>query len=225
MRFSRPSVVVAAALSTALIVVGCGSNVQREGQQLRAQSLLANSPPLPRAVVTDPYIEQYPAESVQRAFYTYWQALQFDSWRRASAWYDPRLQQVLGLQTLIGGLEALASFYRSVKPVVYHIKETPYGTSELTYVGSRSGAPLNLETIEWLHVGRTWRIESDSFLNEGLLAYAGQAEQERIDPAAQVLAPPAVRAGRRAARLQAGYIATLIDEAQTKHPGSATGPP
>jgi hypothetical protein len=216
---------VAAALSTALIVVGCGSNVRLEGQQLRAQSLLANSPPLPRAIVTDPYIEQYPAESAQRAFYAYWQALQFDSWRRAAAWYDPRLQHVLGLQTLIGSLEALASFYRSVKPVVYHVKATPYGTTELTYVGSRSGAPVNLETIEWLHVGSTWRIESDSFLNEGLLVFAGQAEQERIDPAAQVLAPQAVRAGRRAVHLQAGYLATLIDETQTAHPGSAAGSP
>jgi hypothetical protein len=214
-RFGPPSLAMIVAVGIASLAVGCGSNVQREGQQLRAQSLLTSSPPLPRAVVTNQYIAQYPAASVQHAFFSYWQKLQFDSWRGAAVSYDPRLRAMLGSETLIASLETLASFYRAVKPVLARVQTTNYGTTELSYVGSRSGSPPDLETIEWLRVGGTWRIEWDSFLNEGLIVYAEQAEQEHIDPASQVLAPQSVQAGKGAGHLQAAYLATLIDEART----------
>lgn len=201
-------------------MLGCGSNVKQEGQQLHAQSLLASSPPLARVVVTDKTIDQYPASSVERAFFSYWQDMQFRSWRGASAWYDPRLQQLITPQTLISSLEDLASFYRTVKPQIYDVKHTAYGTVEVRYVGSRPGGPVELETVEWRHVGQTWQIESDSYLTEGLIAYGEQLEQEAINPAAQVLSSQAVRAGQRAGRVQAAFISTLINDARTAHRGS-----
>jgi hypothetical protein len=219
-RFGPPRLAMIVAVGVASLVVGCGSNVQREGQQLRAQSLLTSSPPLPRTVVTNQYIAQYPAASVLHAFFSYWQELQFGSWRGAAMSYDPRLRAMIGSETLIGSLETVASFYRAVKPALVRVQTTSYGTTEVSYLGSRSGSPPDLETIEWLRVGGTWRIEWDSYLNEGLMVYAEQAEQEHIDPAAQVLAPRSVQAGKGAGHLQAAYLATLIDEAHAAHGAS-----
>jgi hypothetical protein len=201
-------------------LVGCGSDVKQEGQQLRAQSLLASSPPLARAIVTDRDIAKYSSGSVQNAFFSYWQDLQFHSWRSGASWYDSALRRFVGSQQLIGGLETLASYYRSVRPLLYSVKSTRYGTMEVRYVGSPPGGPIGLETIEWRRSGKRWYIESDSLLNEGLTSYAEEVEQERIDPAAQAPSIQAIRAGEAAGRLQAAYLSTLIDKAPAAHRGS-----
>jgi len=220
-RFTRPSLITAAAVAaTAALAVGCGSDVKQEGQQLRAQSLLASSPPLARVVITDEAIARYPAGSVERAFFSYWQDLQFHAWRSALTWYDQKLVQLVTPQSMISSLEELASFYRAVKPLIYSVKSTAYGTVEVRYLGARPGGPVELETVEWRRARGTWQIESDSFLNEGLIAYAEQLEQESINPAAQVLSIQAVRAGQRASHLQAAFLSTLIEEARAAHHGS-----
>ncbi len=202
-------------------LAGCGSNVKQEGQELRAQSLLASSPPLARAIVTDREIAKYPAGSVQNAFLSYWQDLQFQFWRSGASRYDPALQQFIGPRRLIEGLEALAAYYRTVKPLLYRVKPTSYGTMQVSYVGSSSGGgPVELETTEWLRVGHAWYIESDSLLDRGLVASAQQAEQEQIDPAAQKPAAQAIRVGQTAGRLQAAYLARLIDKTLAAGRGS-----
>jgi hypothetical protein len=207
-------------VAVAACVVGCGGAVKQEGQALRAQSLLESSPPLKRAIVSDEEIAKYPPNSVQHAFFSFWQALQFHSWREGLSWYDPGLQRFVGPQQIIDGLEMLASYYRAVKPVLYSVKSTNYGTTEVHYLGAPPTGPTGIETVEWRRVGGDWRIEFDSFLSQGLVSYAEEAEQELIDPSAQTPSRHAIRVGEAAGHLQAGYLATLIDRAQQARSGS-----
>jgi hypothetical protein len=201
-------------------MVGCGGKVKQEGQALRAQSLLASSPPLARAIVTDQEIAKYPPSSVQYAFFNFWQALQFHAWRNGLSWYDTALQRFIGPQQIIDGLETLASYYRAVKPVVYSVKSTSYGTTQVRYLGVPPAGLTGLETVEWRRVRNTWRIEFDSFLSRGLVSYSEEAEQEQIDPSAQTPSRHAIRVGEAAGHLQARYLATLVDRAYQAHSGS-----
>lgn len=207
--------------AAAALLVGCGSNVKQEGQQLRAQSLLASSPPLARATITNQDIAKYPPGSVQNAFFSYWQDLQFQSWRSGASWYDPALQRFIGPQSLIEGLEALASYYRTVKPVLYSVKPTSFGTMQTRYIGAPTGQSVGLQAIEWQRIGNTWRIESDSLLGLGLNSSAEEAEQTQLNPSAQKPSIQAIRAGETAGHLQAAYLAILIDKALVAHRGPA----
>lgn len=221
MRFTyRRLTIIASFLMTVTCMVGCSGNVKQEGQALRAQSLLASSPPLARAIVTNQEIAKYPSDSVQYAFFSFWQDLQFHSWRSGEAWYDLALQRFIGYQQIIDALETLASYYRAVKPVIYSVKSTSYGTTQVQYLGATPSAPPGLETIEWRRVAGAWRIEFDSFLSEGLISYTEEAEQTQIEPAAQTPSIRAVHIGEAAGHLQAGYLATLINQAHAAHRGS-----
>jgi hypothetical protein len=221
MRFALHKLMTIAVLGTVTVIsVGCGSNVQQEGQQLQARSLLASSPPLARAVVSDRDIAKYPAGSVQRAFFSYWQDLQFQSWRSGASSYDPALQRFIGPQQLIESLEALASYYRTVKPLLYSVKQTSFGTTLVRYIGSPTGGPVALQTVEWRHIGNAWQIESDSLLNLGLTSSAQEVEQTQLDPTAQKPSIQAVRAGETAGHLQAAYLSLLIAKALVVHRGS-----
>lgn len=208
------------ALVATACMAGCGGTVKQEGQELRAQSLLAGSPAVARALVTDKEIAKYAPSSVQRAFLSFWQALQFHSWREALSWYETGLQQFIGPQKIMDGLETLASYYRAVKPAIYDVKSTGFGTTEVRYLGVPPAGPTGLETVEWHRVGGAWRIQFDSFLSQGLVSYAEEAEQDLIDPSAQTPSRRAIRLAEESGHLQAGYLATLADRAHPAHSGS-----
>jgi hypothetical protein len=212
--------VLALLVTAAMCVVGCGGDVKQEGQALRAQSLLAGSPPLARAIVTDQEIAKYSPDSIQNAFLSFWQNLQFHSWRDGLSWYDPALQRFIGPQRIINGLEALASFYRVAKPVIDSVTRTGYDTMQIHYLVSLPAGPIELETIEWRRVGSAWRIEFDSFLNQGLVSYSEEAEQNQIDPTAQTPSVRAVHLGEKVGHIQAEYLATLINRTYSAHRGS-----
>lgn len=221
MRFvSRSLVVLALLIMTAICLIGCGDDVKQEGQELRAQSLLTSSPPLAHAIVSDQEIDKYAPDSVQAAFLSYWQDLQFHSLRAGVSWYAPALQRFIGPQRIIDGLEALGSYYRVTKPVIDNVKPTNYGTTQVRYLVPSPAGSTELETIEWRRIGGAWWIEFDSFLNQGLVSYTEEAEQDRIDPSAQTPSLRAIHLGELAGHIQAKYLAMLINQAYLEHRGS-----
>jgi len=199
---------VRVSLAAAILLGGCGG-----GQSVKplAQESIANEVTLLRErLVSQEAIERAPAGSVDRSFLGYWRNVQLGDVERAAIAYEAGLREAVGVDLIALAIRDARANYRTQTPRVEQVKvHRDRGTVRYVAMTQTSGgAPVAL-SMRWRRTSAGWRIRHSSGLDGELRSAAQRRVQDRLDPDAQVLDPRAVRAGDRAANLQARYLARL----------------
>lgn len=197
-----------ALLAVGALLGGCAGG--SSAKPLAEESIATQARSLREHLVSTRTIEQAAARSPRRAFLDYWRSVQFADVDRAVDVYEPRLRGEIGTQLLALALRNASDVYRMQVP---RIEETSMrgDTGFVRYLATTqaSGTKVVSLSTTWQRANGRWRIHYSSALDGELRIAAQTRVQMNIKPGSQRLDPRALRAGERAAALQARYLERL----------------
>ena len=207
----RPSLSGAAlcvALAAVAFVVGCGGG--HSAEPLGRESIASEVKLRRQQLVSREAIERARAGSIDRSFLAYWRSVQLADVARAANAYEAGLRKAIGVDLIARAVRDVSATYRTQVPRVDEVEvRGAAGTVRYFAWTPESGGAAVALSMRWRRTGAGWRIRHSSALDGELRRAAQQRVQDRLEPDAQVLDPRAVRAGERAANLQARYLARV----------------
>lgn len=207
----RSSLAIAVAtLGCIALLAACGSTAGKKiASRLGEHSIATHVAPPAAALITGREIAALPQSSAQRALFSLWSNLQWESWPDALSYYQPGLIRQIGAVQLLQAWKFNAAMYRTSKP---HIESVTPDAGQVTirYLLSKSNAAPVPSTITWERVNGKWTVYYDSSLDSALRAWAQAEAQQKISPGTTKLSPRAVAAGIRAGEIQDRYLAGRV---------------
>jgi hypothetical protein len=205
-RMCCPALVAVAALMT-----GCGGG--ESAKTLSAGSIAKQERTLRAHLISTVNIRRAPAGSLERAFLSYWRTVQFADVDRAIAAYEPGLRKEITSELLALALRNASDIYRTQVP---RLVETSVAgdTGVVRYVATTqaSGRKIVPLSTSWHRTNGRWLIRYNSALDSELRIVAQSCVQSEVKPGSNGLDPRALRAGARAAGLQATYLQQLEND-------------
>lgn len=157
--------------------------------------------------------------SVDRAFLSYWRAVQYGDAQRAVDAYEDGLRDTIGTQLLVLAIRNASDVYRRQRPRIDEV-DVHGKTAVVRYFATTqaSGTAVVPLSTTWTRTSGVWRIRYHAPLDGELRNAAQSRAQYNFRPGSQDLDPRAVRAGERAAELQAEYLAAKADSPEAAAP-------
>lgn len=195
-----------AALVAATALGGCGGG--DSGAPLAERSIATQVRLLREDLVSRRAIEALPARSLRRAFLGYWRSVQFADVDRAVASFAPDLREDIGVELLALTIRFASDLYRSQVPLIDEMSvQGDSGTVRYFAAAQSDGSLVRPLAMNWRRSEGRWRITYSAAL-DGELRFAAQTRaQANFRPGSPRIDPRAIRAGERAASLQAAHIA------------------
>ena len=187
---------------------GCGGG--SSAKPLAEESIVTQTRVLREQLVSTDAIADAPAGSLRRAFLSYWRSVQFADTEAVLDAYEPGLRSAVGAELLALAVRMASDTYRTQRPRVEEVRQRE-NEGVVRYFGTTqaSGTRVVPMSIVWRrHEGR-WRIRFSSALDVELRIAAQTRAQLNFKPGSPEIDPRALRAGERAAALQAGYLGRL----------------
>jgi len=195
-----------ALVAAAVPLAGCGGGTSAE--PLAQHSISDQVSALREHLVAPREVARMRLGSVDRAFLSYWRAVQYGDAQRAVDTYEDGLRKTIGTQLLVLAIRNASDVYRRQRPRIDEI-DVRGKTAVVRYFATTqaSGSAVVPLSTTWTRASGVWRIRYHASLDGELRNAAQSRAQINFRPGAQDLDPRAVRAGERAAELQAEYLA------------------
>jgi hypothetical protein len=195
-------------LAAGVVVGACGGG--HSAKPLAQESIAVDVKLLRERLVSREAVERAPPGSIDRAFLAYWRSVQLADVERATRAYEAGLREAIGIDLIAMAIRDASATYRTQTPRVDTVKVRG-GAGAVRYhaMTQTSGGASTALRMLWRRTPAGWRIRYSSGLDDELRGAAQRRVQDSLDPDARVLDSRAVRAGDRAANLQARYLARL----------------
>ena len=189
-------------------LTGCGGG--SSAKPLAEESIATQTRVLREHLVSTDAIASTRADSLRRAFLDYWRSVQFADTEAALDAYEPALRSAVGTELLALAIRTASDTYRAQRPRVEEVRQRG-DEGVVRYFGTTqaSGTRVVPMSIVWRRQDGRWRIHYSSALDVELRIAAQTRAQLNFKPGSPEIDPRALRAGERAAALQAGYLERL----------------
>lgn len=194
-----------AVVATAATAAGCGGGAS--AKPLAEQSIASQVQALREQLVSQQHVQREPQGSVERAFLSYWRSVQFADVQRAMNAYEDGMREAVGTTLLALALRNASEVYRTQKPRIEQV-DVRGDTGVIRYFASTqtSGTGIVPLSITWARTAGMWRIRHNAALDEELKHAAQARAQYNFKPGSPDVDPRAIRAGERAAAIQAEHL-------------------
>lgn len=192
-------IIIVAALS------GCGGG--SSAKPLAEESIATQTRVLREQLVSTGLIASATAGSLRRAFLDYWRSVQFADTEAALGAYEPGARDEIGTQLLALAIRTASNTYRTQQPRIDEIRHSENeGVVRYFATTQASGTRVVPMSTAWRRLNGRWRIHYSSALDTELRIAAQTRAQLNFKPGSPEIDPRALRAGERAAALQAVYL-------------------
>lgn len=193
-------------------LAGCGGG--SSAKPLAEESIATQTRVLREQLVSTEAITNAREGSLRHAFLDYWRSVQFADTAAALDAYEPGLHSAVGTELLALAVRTASDTYRTQRPRIEEVRQRG-NEGVVRYFGTTqaSGTRVVPMSIVWRRQNGRWRIHFSSALDAELRIAAQTRAQFNFKPGSPEIDPRALRAGERAAALQAGYLGRLAERA------------
>lgn len=190
---------------TMLVVFGISGCSGGQDDAKPPGSIVERAPPLKDVLITSAQRRGFPPDTVQRRFFSFWSALQFQALDEVASSFHPVLLDDINMERLGAAIRFQAAYLRSVKPSIESVEQRSENATVYYVVKDLSGKQTP-RSISFDRVNGSWKIVHDSSLDDALRDSVQNATQLAIDPLAERPSKRAVVAGYEASILQSAFL-------------------
>lgn len=198
---------------------GCGDE---SDDPAPAGSIIEQAPPLKEVLITPQERRRFAVNSVQRRFFSYWSALQFQALNEVANSFHPGLLKEIGMQRLGAAIRIEAAYLRSVKPRIDSVEQRGQ-ESVIYYIVKDVSGKETPRSVTMSRFNGSWKIVHDSFLDDALRDSVQNGTQIAIDPTATRTPKQAIQAGYGASQLQSAFLGRRFGATASQPAGDRDG--